>query len=461
MGSSISNNVDAEVLAHVESLVRQHNLKYLVPSYVDMHGIPKAKMVPSAYAERMLSGSELFTGAALDGVPQNMADDEVAAVPDPDSFMVVPWRNDTGWFASDLWYLGEPFEPCNRGILKRVLSEAADMGYSVNCGIEAEFFVFKDDGAKEPTPISDLQELDKPAYDSARLMDNLDFWLADTVDAMNNLGWSVYSFDHEDGVGQFEIDFQYADALTMSDRFVFLRVMVNQFARQHGCYASFMPKPFADKAGSGAHFNMSLAELATGHNAFVPENDSDTYGLGLSKAGYHFTAGVMAHLPAILALSAPTINSYKRLIMKGSTSGFTWAPCFTSWGGNNRSNTVRIPSDGARIELRAADSACNPYLGMALMIAAGLKGIQQSLEPDPANDVNLFEQTEQYRQDRNIQWLPRSLDEAITALEADPLSGKVLGTQMLESWVETKRAEVFTFTNHVSQWERERYLKMF
>lgn len=461
MNSGFSKKIDAEVVTHIQTLVEQYNLKYLVPSYVDMHGIPKTKIVPSAYLEQMLGGSELFTGAALDGVPQNMADDEVAAVPDPHSFMIVPWRNDSGWFASDLYYLGEPFEPCNRGILKRVLSKAAARGYSVNCGIEAEFFVFKDDGASEPNPISDLQTLEKPAYDSVRLMDNLDIWLGDTVDAMNDLGWSVYSFDHEDGVGQFEIDFQYSDALTMSDRFVFLRVMANQFARQHGCYASFMPKPFADKAGSGAHFNMSLADLHTGANVFAPDEGVDSYDLGLSKIGYQFTAGVMKHLPAILALSAPTVNSYKRLIMKGSTSGFTWAPCFTSWGGNNRSNTVRIPSGGARVEFRAADSACNPYLGMALMIAAGLEGIEQGLEPDPANDVNLFEQTEQYRRERNIQWLPRSLDQAISALEADPLSKEVLGDTMLQSWIETKREEVLVFTNHVSQWERDRYLKMF
>jgi glutamine synthetase len=392
-----------------------------------MHGIPKAKMVPSAYLKRMLGGSELFTGAALDGVPQNMADDEVAAVPDPDSFMVVPWREDTGWFASDLWYLGKPFEPCNRGILKRVLASAAERGFKVNCGIEAEFFVFKDDGAAEPNAISELQILEKPAYDSARLMDN----------------------------------FQYADALTMSDRFVFLRVMANEFARRHQCFASFMPKPFADKAGSGAHFNMSVADINTGANLFEPGSQSDAHGLGISELGYQFTAGVMKHLPAILALSAPTINSYKRLIMKGSTSGYTWAPCFTSWGGNNRSNTVRIPSDGARIELRAADSACNPYLGMALMIAAGLEGIEQSLSPAPANDVNLFEQSEEYRQSKGIEWLPRNLEEAITALESDPLSREVLGDKMLESWVSTKREEVLLYNNHVSQWERDRYLKMF
>ncbi|MEM7256479.1 MAG: type III glutamate--ammonia ligase [Pseudomonadota bacterium] len=461
MSSTKNVSTDAAVITSLQKQIEQHELKYLVPSYVDMHGIPKAKMVPVAYLERMLGGSELFTGAALDGVPQNMADDEVAAVPDPDSFMVVPWRDDTGWFASDLWYQGNPFEPCNRGILKRVLAAASAKGFTVNCGIEAEFFVFQDDDSPEPNAISDLQILEKPAYDTVRLMDNLDYWLAETVDAMNELGWSVYSFDHEDGVGQFELDFQFADALTMSDRFVFLRVMTNQFARKHGCYASFMPKPFADKAGSGAHFNMSIADTNTGANLFAPDNDNDPFGLGLSTLGYQFTAGVMAHLPAILALSAPTVNSYKRLIMKGSTSGYTWAPCFTSWGGNNRSNTVRVPSDGERIELRAADSSCNPYLGMALMIAAGLEGIDKGMTPDPANDVNLFEQTETFRQQRNIQWLPRNLEEAIDALEADPLSSQVMGEAMLKSWVTTKREEVMLYNNHVSEWERERYLKMF
>ncbi len=460
MSTNSNITIDANTLEKLQASIKANNLKYLVPGYVDMHGIPKAKMVPVDYLERMLGGSELFTGAALDGVPQNMADDEVAAVPDPDSFMVVPWRDGIGWFASDLWYQGKPFEPCNRGILKRVLARAAEKGFIVNCGIEAEFFVFKDDGAAEPNAISDLQILDKPAYDSIRLIDNLDSWLGETVDAMNKLGWSVYSFDHEDGVGQFELDFQYADALTMSDRFVFLRVMVNEFARKHQCFASFMPKPFADKAGSGAHFNMSLADVNTGKNLFEPASN-DPHNMGLSTEGYQFTAGVMQHLPAILALSAPTINSYKRLIMKGSTSGYTWAPCFTSWGGNNRSNTVRIPSDGGRVELRAADSACNPYLGMALMIAAGLEGIEQKLELAPPNKVNLFEQTEEYRQQQNIQWLPRTLEEAITALEADPLSRNVLGDAMLESWVSCKRDECLAYSNHVSQWERDRYLKMF
>ncbi|MFT7674251.1 MAG: glutamine synthetase [Gammaproteobacteria bacterium] len=229
-------------------------------------------------------------------------------------------------------------------------------------------------------------------------------------------GLGVYSFDHEDGIGQFELDFDSADGLKMTDRFVFLRVIVNEFVRRHGCYASLMPKPLADKAGSGAHFNVSLADAKTGKNLFVAD-DSDEHQLGLSNLGYQFTAGIMQHLPAIQALAAPMVNSYKRLIMKGSTSGYTWAPCFTLWGGNNRTNTIRVPSGGGHIELRSADSACNPYLGIALMVAAGLEGVKQGLQPDQPNRVNLYEQTEEARNAQNILWLPRTLEEAIDAFE--------------------------------------------
>ncbi len=204
---------------HLES----NNIKYLIPSYVEMHGVPKTKMVPIAHLEKMLGGSELFTGAALDGVPQDVSDEEVGAHPDSESCMIVPWRDDCAWFASDLWTKGKPFPACSRGILKRVLSDAADMGYRVNCGIEAEFYAFEDNHSRL-TPLSPLPHLAKPAYDAVRLMDNLDRWLSETVDAINGLGWDVYSFDHEDGIGQFEIDFDYADALSMADRFVFLRV---------------------------------------------------------------------------------------------------------------------------------------------------------------------------------------------------------------------------------------------
>ena len=450
------NNNDLRTL---QQKLENQGVKYLIPSYVDMHGVPKTKMVPIAHLERMMGGSELFTGAALDGVPQDVSDEEIGAHPDPDSCMIVPWRDDCAWFCSDLWTAGKPFAPCNRGILKKVLAQAADMGFSVNCGIEAEFYVFADNDNKTD-PLSTLPHLEKPAYDAIRLMDNLDLWLSETVDAMNQLGWDVYSFDHEDGIGQFEIDFDYAEALTMADRYVFLRVLAHEMARKHGAYASFMPKPYGDKAGSGAHYNMSLADSA-GNNLFACTVADDPKGCGLSEMGYYFIGGVMKHLPAVQAVSAPTVNSYKRLIVKGSTSGYTWAPCFVSYGNNNRTNTLRIPGGGGRVELRSADSACNPYLGIAMMVAAGLEGIREKIDPGQPHLENLYFKSDEERLAQGVSWLPRTLQEAVDAFEQDPLSRAVFGDVMFEAWVEFKRAEWLSYLNHVSDWERDRYLKFF
>ena len=450
--------MNSDDISRLKQTLQERGIKYLVPSYVDMHGVPKTKMVPIAHFERMLGGSELFTGAALDGVPQDVSDEEVGAHPDPASCMIVPWRDDCAWFASDLWCEGKPFEPCNRGILKKVLAEAADMGFQVNCGIEAEFYVFADDDNRTD-PLSPLPHLEKPAYDAVRLMDNLDLWLGETVDAMNELGWDVYSFDHEDGIGQFEIDFDYADALTMADRYVFLRVLAHEMARKHGAYASFMPKPYGDKAGSGAHYNLSLAD-SDGNNLFAQSGD-DPRGCGLSELGYHFIGGVLRHLPAVQAVSAPTVNSYKRLIVKGSTSGYTWAPCFVSYGNNNRTNTLRIPGGGGRVELRSADSACNPYLGIAMMIAAGLEGIRDKVDPGEPHRENLYYKSDEQRAEAGVKWLPRTLDEAVEAFAEDPLGRAVFGDVMFDAWIEFKRAEWLSYLNHVSDWERDRYLKFF
>ena len=455
----MSENYNQTPLEALRENLEAHGIKYLIPSYVDMHGIPKTKMVPIKHLDRMLGGSELFTGAALDGIPQDVSDEEVAAHPDMDSCMLLPWRDDCAWFSSDLWCQGKPFEPCNRGILKNVLAAAADMGFTVNCGIEAEFYVFDDDNDQR-TPLSSLPDLEKPAYDAVRLMDNLDLWLGETIDAMNLLGWDVYSFDHEDGVGQFEIDFNYADALTMADRFIFLRVMVNEIARKHGAYASFMPKPFGDKAGSGAHYNVSLADSA-GNNLFALDPEADPRGCGLTETGYHFIGGVLKHLPAIQAVSAPMVNSYKRLILKGSTSGYTWAPCFVSYGNNNRTNTVRIPGGGGRVELRSADSSCDPYLGIAMMVAAGLEGIREKNDPGDPFRENLYRKSDQEREAEGVKWLPRTLGEAVDAFAGDPLSRDVFGDLMFDAWIENKRAEWTDYLNHVSDWERNRYLQFF
>jgi glutamine synthetase len=433
--------------------------RYAMASYVDIHGRIKGKMVPLAHLGNMLGGSELYTGAALDGVPQDISDNEVAAMPDPASATQCPWNPDLVWFASDLHLDGKPFDACSRVILKRQTEAAAAMGYSLNLGIETEFFLFRDLPDGSFGPLSDRDNLGKPCYDPGTLMDNLPI-IDELVSAMNALGWDVYSFDHEDAIGQFETDFTYSDALTMADRLVFFRMMANEIARKHGAFASFMPKPFADRTGSGAHFNMSLADLATGRNLFAPAGD-DLHDVGISKLAYHFTAGVLKHARAISAVIAPTVNSYKRLVRQGSMSGSTWAPVFCCYGNNNRTNMIRVPACGARIECRAADISCNPYLGAALILAAGLEGVREQLDPGLPHRENMYNYSDAEIAERNIQFLPQSLDEAIDAFEADPLSRQVFGERMFEAFVRFKRDEWRSYHNHVSDWEIKRYLKMF
>lgn len=438
--------------------LRDKGVKYAIASYVDMHGVSKSKMVPLAHLGQMMGGSEMFTGAALDGVPQEIHDDEVACMPDPASMTVLPWQPDVAWFASDLWTGGAPFSSCSRVILGRQMEKAAAQGWVMNLGMEAEFFVFRETEGGGIAPFSELHDLDKPAYDTTRLLDNLP-WIGELVDAMNALGWDVYSFDHEDGVGQVEIDFTYSDVRTMADRYCFLRMMANAIARRHGAFASFMPKPMGDRTGSGAHYNMSLADAATGENLF--KRADDPRGCGLSEMGYAFTAGVLRHLPAIMAVVAPTVNSYKRLIKQGSMSGFTWAPIYACYGDNNRTNALRVPLGGGRVELRAADSACNPYLGGAMVLAAGLEGIREGLDPGDPNTENMYLVSQEELDRRGISVLPRTLNEALDAFEADPLSREVFGERMFEAWLDYKRQEWLSYLNHVSDWETARYLKFF
>jgi glutamine synthetase len=448
----VSEDADA-----LRQKLKSQGVEYLMASFSDMHGVSKTKMVPLDHIEQMLEGSELYTGAALDGVPQDVSDEEVSARPDPGSFIILPWQKNVAWFASNLWCEGKPFEPCSRNILARATQKAAELGYTMNLGLEAEFYVLKDSDAG-PVPVSDRDNLGKPCYDSYGALDNL-HWLSELVDAMNDLGWDVYSFDHEDGNGQFEIDFAYADAMTTADRFVFLRMMSNAIVRKYGYFASWMAKPFATRTGSGAHYNMSLANKETGENLF--RSDEDPRGCGMSTLGYQFIAGILKHLPAISAVVSPTVNSYKRLIKQGSMSGSTWAPVFICYGNNNRTNALRIPLGGGRVELRAADSANNPYLGAAMVLSAGLEGIREGLDPGAPHRENMYHASDAELKASGIKVLPRNLEEAIDAFEADPLSAEVMGAEMFKSYVAFRRDEWDSYHNAVSDWERARYLKFF
>ncbi len=447
----------SEDLQRLKTTLKDQGVKYAIASFVDIHGMCKAKIVPMAHFDQMMQGSELFTGAALDGVPQEVSDEEVATMPDPKSATILPWNSEMAWIASDLYLQGKPFEACCRSILKSVLQQAAELGFQFNLGIETEFFILKDE-VGQATPISDRDTLAKPCYDLQGLLDNY-VWVDEIVQAMNHLGWDVYSFDHEDGNGQFETDFAYSDALTMSDRLIFFRLMVKEIARKHGYFATFMPKPFANRTGSGAHYNMSLADLKTGENLFVDRQDPR--GCGLSRLGYQFIAGVLRHAPAICAVIAPTVNSYKRLIARGSMSGFTWAPVYVCYGNNNRTNMLRIPLAGGRVECRAADISCNPYLGAAMILAAGLEGIREGLDPGEPHTENMYTYTPTELDAMGIKILPRTLGEAIGAFAADPLSKSVMGSLMYQTYVDFKTQEWMDYHNHVSDWEVQRYLKFF
>ena len=441
----------------IKTDLADQGVRYALASFVDLHGMSKAKAVPLPHLGQMARGSELFTGAALDGVPQEVSDDEVAAVPDPGSLTILPWQKEVAWFASDLHLGGQPFGACSRNVLHRVRAEAAAMGFRFNLGIETEFFVLKRNGAGELVPFSERDSLDKPAYDVRGLLDNLP-WLDELVQAMNGLGWGVYSFDHEDGPGQFETDFDYAEVLTMADRLTFFKLMAKEIAHRHGLIATFMPKPFGDRTGSGAHYNMSLADLASGENLFI---DPAGKPAAVSRLAEHFIAGILRHAAAICAVIAPTVNSYKRLVAQGSMSGFTWAPVFVCYGNNNRTNMLRIPSPGGRVECRAADISCNPYLGGAMILAAGLEGIREQLDPGDPNLVNAYTLTPEQLAERGITMLPRTLGEAIEAFAADPLSRRVFGDALFDSFVAYKREEWQSYHCTVSDWEMKRYLEFF
>ncbi len=248
------------------------------------------------------------------------------------------------------------------------------MGLGFNLGIECEIYLLRKNADGTLSVPNPDDKLTKPCYDVRGFLDNFT-WLDKVATCINDLGWDLYSFDHEDGNGQYEFDFKYADALTMCDRFIFFRYMAKHYAKEQGLIATMMPKPFADKTGTGAHFNMSLRDLKTGQNLFACAPGDDPRGLGLTETGYHFIGGILKHGRALCAAFAPTVNSYKRLVRQGGMSYFSWAPVFNSYGSNNRTNSVRVPMGGGRCESRNADGAVNPYLAATLALAAGLEGV--------------------------------------------------------------------------------------
>ncbi|WP_370292280.1 type III glutamate--ammonia ligase [Thalassolituus sp.] len=450
---------DAEISAIQDDLKRR-GVKYCMGTYVDIHGIPKGKVVPLSHLHHMAHGSELYTGYALDGLGQAPNDDEIASVPDLDQIIQLPWQPEVAWMPADNTLYGEPYMLNTRVLLKSVLKQAEAMGFGMNLGIEAEVFLLKkDENGKLVAPDPD-DKLKKPCYDTRAFLSNFS-WLDKMATSINELGWGLYSFDHEDANGQFEFDFNYADAVTTCDRFTFLKMMAKEYAKEEGLLATFMPKPFSNKTGNGAHFNMSLYDLETRENLFQCRPSDDPNGLGLTELGYQFIGGILKHGPALCAVFAPTVNSYKRLVRQGDMPYFTWAPVFNSYGSNNRTNSVRVPMGGGRCESRNADGAVNPYLACALVLAAGLEGVREAIDPGKPQETNLYELSEQEREELGIGFLPRTLDEAITAFDADPFVEQVLGKELKQEFIRYKRAEWNEYHTAVSQWEIEKYSHLF
>lgn len=448
-------------------------VKYCISSYVDVHGIPKGKNVPIAHFERMMRGSELFTGAALDGLGQGPQDDELAIHPDPNAVQQLPWRPEIAWAPGRLMYHDEPWPMCSRNVLARQVERARKLGLQFNLGIECEIYLVRmKDGGFAPNNPND--NIGKAAYDMLLTLENFD-WLDEVVSHMNTMGWHVHSFDHEDSNGQYEFDFAYADVMTMCDRFVLWRLLTKEIARKYGWEATFMPKPYAERTGSGAHFNMSLSSLRTGKN--VSGDARDKRGCGLSNTAYQFLGGVKRHAPAIVATTCPTVNSYKRLIKTGSMTGYTWAPIFISYGANNRTHMMRIPGvrpqiEGRpskrelsmslpRLECRAVDPAVNPYLGAAMILGAGLEGIEKNLDPGDPIDGNMYLKSDAELKKLGVSTLPRTLLEGIDEFAADSLGKTVMGKDLFASYTELKRQEWWDYHNSISPWEIKTYFERY
>jgi len=448
---------DRPAFAAKRDELKAAGIKYCLAAYTDVHGVGKAKAVPIDHFTGMMRGSELFTGAALDGLGQAPNDDELSVLPDLDRIVELPWMPGYAWAPGHLYFHHEPWPMCSRVVLQRAVDRAAALGYVFNLGIETEFYLVRREG-DGIVPANPRDVLAKAAYDITDLLSNMPF-MDEVIGYMNQLGWDVHSFDHEDSNSQFEFDFSYTDAMSMADRQTLWRMMMKDVARRHGFELTLMPKPYANRTGTGAHFNMSLAGLDSGDNLFA--DPDDPRGCGVSELAYHFIAGVLAHAPALTAVAAPTVNSYKRLVKSGSMTGFTWAPIFRSYGANNRTHMLRIPMTSPRVESRAVDATCNPYLAAAAYLHAGLDGIESELDPGEPGRENMYMLSDAELSARGVKTLPRTLLEAIEAFDADSLMERVFGQELKAAYVDLKTREWWDYHNQISTWEIDRYLTFF
>ena len=446
-------------LEEIQKIARGRGVEFFFAQFVDLYGRPSAKLVPAENLEDLVQEGAGFAGFAAGEIGQVPSDPDIAAMPDLDSLTLVPWQQNLARFACDVTVEGEPWPYCPRTILRRQVARAKELGYDFNIGIELEYFLVtrNEDGTIQIADSADT--LDKPCYDIAGLTRRYDF-LTTVSKYCNEMGWGNYANDHEDANGQFEQNFKYSDALTSCDRAIFFRYMVHTLAEQHGMIATFMPKPFTNLTGTGSHFHMSL--WRDGENVFLDE--ADPRGLGLSETAYAFIGGLKKHARAYSGVTAPTVNSYKRLKLGSTTSGATWSPVWISYGYNNRTQMLRIPAPG-RVEDRTIDGSANPYLAATVVLAAGLDGIENGLDAGEPNSDNLYEKSIDELRTRGLAALPANLLEAVGELEQDAVLREALGRGRDEDYADyyaqVKRDEWFRYHEQVTDWELREYLTRF
>jgi len=440
-------------LATLQATLRQQGVHTLLAQFVDMHGTPKGKWVPLHQLATLVRDGAGFAGPSIWGtaLPRTGPRSEYYARADLRTLSVLPWMPGVARAACDGFVAGEPFANCPRQVLRRATERLAQRGWTLQVGIEPEFFLLKKvDGRWRP--FDDADRLDKPSYDLKSLPRQSAF-LHELRGALEAAGMKVQQTDHEDAHGQYEINFENADALTSADNVTLFKLAAHTLAERQGAIFSMMPKPFANQPGSGLHFHVSLWD---GDRCVFAGDDRRR---GLSRLGEHFVAGVLAHSAALTALAAPTVNSYKRLVVGESLSGTSWAPAYVAHGPNNRTAVVRTLA--GRFEWRLPDARANPYLALAGLIEAGLDGVHRALAPRPACTDDLFALDLAQIRARGIPLLPQSLREAIDALRADEVVRGALGESLAAEFDRLKRIEWTEYARHVGDWELERYGALF
>ncbi len=444
----------AETIAQHQAELARQGVKFVFAQFTDIHGAAKGKLIPLAHLADIVAPGAGFSGPSIwgTGLPRTGVRSEYYGRADLSTLQAMPWLPGYARVALDGHVAGAPFAVCPRQILRRQVERLAARGWTLNAGLEPEFFLLDKAGQSEPQ-----DALEKPSYDTKSLLRQRSF-LEKLTASLDACGLGVFQIDHEDASGQFEVNYHYADALKAADNFMLFKMAAQHIAEEENMQFSMMPKPFADRPGSGLHFHLSLAD-ADGKPLFAADAGEDQRGLNLSPLAYQFMAGLLHHAPALAALCAPTVNSYKRLMCGESLSGTSWAPAFIGYGDNNRTTVARVVYK--RMEWRLPDSSANPYLALAGVIAAGLDGVERALDPGAPVNGDIYEMSAAQRAELGLQILPQNLGVAAQALKADSVLADALGQDFVNEFVALKSAEWNEYSQHVSAWETTRYLTRF